>query len=108
MKLKTTFFIISLALAFSSCSLKYYRSGVHSDMKKIQLGMDKDEVIRIMGKHFINSAASKDEQGNKIEVISYSSNWTLEYNLRFVNGKLTEWEKERIYEYKVVEPQKVK
>lgn len=65
-------------------------------VKKLELGMEKDDVIRNLGNRYMITSSSKDHLGNVIEVLGYKSDVTEEYKFRFVNHKLTEWNREHV------------
>ena len=61
--------------------------------------MTKDEVVQILGEKYMITSASKDIQGNHIEVLGYKSDIDEEYKLKFVNEKLVKWDREHIQKY---------
>ncbi|MCC8173107.1 MAG: hypothetical protein LIO65_01560, partial [Odoribacter sp.] len=68
-----------------------------SNIKKVELEMNKQEVIDIMGKNYEVLGAEKTPNGELIEKIGYKPNQLERYVLIFKNGKLTIWNKEQIY-----------
>jgi len=73
-------------------------------MKKVVLGMSKEQVINILGNDYLIASSSKDIYGNHIEVLAYKSDVHEEYKLKFINAKLTEWNREHTNQYLVKEP----
>ncbi|MDL2290173.1 hypothetical protein LJB95_02080 [Paludibacteraceae bacterium OttesenSCG-928-F17] len=78
-----------LIFMFLSCSSAKDITRVDNNMKKLSIGMKKERVSSIMGKDY-EIIASKEG----IIVLGYKSPDNGIYKLTFVNGRLTEWEKE--------------
>lgn len=88
--------IISLSFSiliflFGCSSYNMISYNANQNMRNINLGMSKNQVIDIMGKYYIVSSASKDNQENIKEILAYKSDVNEEYKLVFINDKLTEW-----------------
>lgn len=68
-----------------------------SNIRKVELGMTKNEAINKMGKSYHRMSASKDANGSFIEVLGYPTyaNDAI-YMLRFENGELIEFYKDLI------------
>lgn len=84
---KKIFFILFTSVSILSCSsLK-----VGSNMKKIELGMSKQEVVSILGTDYQTAGASTTRDGN-FETLrfvdSLNGGW---YLLTFQDGRLVEW-----------------
>jgi len=62
-----------------------------SRVKKIELGMDKKKVVKIMGKTYNSSGAVKTSEGN-LETIKYANSTTSGYTFQFLNDKLVKWD----------------
>lgn len=76
----------------------------NANIKKIALGMSKEQVIQVMGNDYLVSSSSKDDDGNNIEILVYKSDSHEEYRLNFVNNRLTEWNREFTNKYIVEDP----
>lgn len=66
-----------------------------NNMKKINLGMTKEQVIAIMGEHYEVIGSKEGEF-----LLGYKSYDYGIYKLRFVNGRLTDWIKDWLPEYR--------
>lgn len=89
--MKTTSWLIMTALLLTGCSTM---SKVNTTA--LTLGMTKTEVTAALKKAPDNTEAAKyNDQGQKIEIVSYSQILSEEatdrYLLMFVDDKLTEW-----------------
>lgn len=105
MKTKNLVLISLLACFLSACVTGNYAWSINEDIKKVQIGMTKNEVIQVLGKNYTITSASKDDEGNYIEVLGYESVYDEEYKLKFINNKLVEWNRERIPKYITTEPE---
>ncbi|MCD8193688.1 MAG: DUF3192 domain-containing protein [Tannerellaceae bacterium] len=95
------FFWMTILLSFTSCVTTRDMDIWNADrnMRKLELGMMKQQVIDLMGKSYQIVGASR-EGNNLIEELGYK-NWDRgTYILTFVNDELIEW----IYEPKVEYP----
>lgn len=77
------------------CSFVLFACGttanVGSKIKKVELGMSKKEVVRILGDSYAPLGAVVTEKGN-LETVRYTSTWTDEYYfVNFLDGRLVEW-----------------
>ena len=65
--------------------------GVNPDNSKnvqlLQIGMNKQDAIEIMGKEYIIESSSQEEEG-LLEILKYYSQMDVPYLLHFLNGKL--------------------
>ena len=99
MNFKTIVLSILMIGLLSGCVSNNITWKTNDRVKKLELGMEKDEVIRILGNRYMITSSSKDHLGNAIEVLGYKSDVTEEYKFRFVNHKLTEWNREHVPRY---------
>ncbi len=99
MNFKTILFCLFMTAVVSSCVSNNITWKTNERVKKLELGMEKDEVIGILGNRYMITSSSKDHLGNTIEVLGYKSGHTEEYKFRFVNHKLTEWNREHVPRY---------
>jgi len=105
MKTKSLILIPFIVCLLSACVSNNIVWSTNKNIKKVQLGMTKDEVIQILGEKYMITSASEDNQGNHIEVLGYKSDSDEEYKLKFVNNKLIEWDRERIPKYITEDPE---
>lgn len=68
-------------------------------MKEISIGMDKSQVISVMGEFYLVNSSSKDASGTLTEVLVYKSSSYEEYRLKFLNNKLESWNRVHLREY---------
>lgn len=99
MNIKNSILIFLFTCLISSCATNYIVWNAHRKIKNVEIGMTKDQVIQIMGEKYMITSSSKDEQGNRIEVLGYKSDTYEEYKLKFINDKLIEWEREHTTPY---------
>lgn len=78
----------------------------NENIKKISIGMSKNEVISILGEKYMITSSSKDEAGNHTETLGYKSDTAEEYKLVFINQKLTQWSREHIRKHLETETRK--
>lgn len=81
------------------CVSNYVTWSANANIKKIALGMSKDQVVTILGKDYLIASSSKNDYGKPVEVLAYKSDINEEYRLKFVNDQLTEWNREFINKY---------
>lgn len=88
--------IIVIALAtlltivsFSSCST-LYGVDLGKRVQLLELGMNKQEVVDILGKDYYIEAASQVPEG-RLEVLHFHSLYYSDYLLYFLNGELDEF-----------------
>lgn len=93
-----------LSCLLTACASNYITWSTNDKSKKVALGMDKKQVIPLLGKDYIVSASSKDERGNQIEVLAYKSAAYEEYRLKFINARLIEWNRAFTNKYIVNDP----
>ncbi|WP_221392163.1 outer membrane protein assembly factor BamE [Dyadobacter sp. NIV53] len=68
----------------------------NENIKKIKIGMTKEEVIKTLGQKYMITSSARDAYGNPVEVIGYKSDMGEEYHLKFITNKLTEWNRQHI------------
>lgn len=86
-----------ILVIFFSCSVQQAIMKTDSNMKKIQLGMSKEEVINTMGKQYRIAGADRLNDNSIMELITYENAYNEEYQLWFKNEVLMKWN--RIYKY---------
>lgn len=89
---------------FNACVPNNITWTANKNIKKLELGMKKEQVIAILGEKYMVASASKDEYGKLIQVLGYKSDSSEEYKLKFVNNELKEWNREHISKYTVQDP----
>jgi hypothetical protein len=95
---KIFFYCAFAALMLSSCASlldAFAPTFSGSNMSKLELGMTKNEVIKIMGRDF-TITEKRMENGSEVEVFSYTNATKIPefYLFRFNNGKLEEMYRE--------------
>lgn len=99
MKINKGIYAIILAITLTACGYVKDVWNMDSNVRKIELGMSKKQVISIMGKYYEIVGARKTEYGN-VETIRYSysnaNNIRTSYLLSFEDGKLVEWFQEKL------------
>lgn len=80
--------ILIMSVGLSSCR------SVLDYVKKVELGMTKQEVIKIMGKDYSRSAAFVGDDNSDMELIRYEGIREYDYLFTFRNNKLIEWHEE--------------
>ena len=96
--------IFCIGCLLTACISNHITWSTNANVKKLALGMSKDQVIQILGDDHMVASSSKDERGNRIEVLAYKSDVYEEYKLKFVNAQLTEWNREYTNKYIVKDP----
>ncbi|GAB3900396.1 hypothetical protein GCM10028825_51590 [Spirosoma agri] len=96
--------VYCLSYLLTACTSNYINWHTNDNIRKIGLGMSKEQVIQVLGKNYMVSSSSKDERNNQIEVLAYKSDAHEEYRLKFINDKLTEWNREFTNKYLVKDP----
>lgn len=66
-----------------------------SNIKKVEIGMTKSQVVSIMGNSYDSAGARKSYNGTTQEAIKYVVNEDVWYMLYFEDGKLVEWFKDK-------------
>lgn len=88
-------FIIICVLFVSACSSYNQIMKADANMRIVELGMSKDEVIQIMGTKYHRMGASVNESGVNTEVLGYTAVDAI-YMLYFENNELKEFHKDII------------
>lgn len=101
MKIKKALIVICLSIWVSGCVTHNIAYHTNERIKQINIGMTKSEVIGFLGQKYMISSSSKDEKGKLTEVLSYKSDSSEEYHLKFTDDKLIEWKREHINRYVV-------
>lgn len=93
-----------LTALFASCSVPMFSRLNGKSMSLLDLGMPKEQLIEILGKHF-TIPEKRLENGKLIEVLSYRNYpETNEFYLFvFVNNELEEWYREFVPVYEIRE-----
>lgn len=90
--MKNIFIISIIILIMSSCAALEYPS-VRNDnnIKNVEIGMTKEEVVAIMGKDYLSAGSYQSDEG-PIQIMRWiataEDSW---YELHFVNNILQEW-----------------
>lgn len=82
--------LLAFVFCFTLSSCAVFFGDNYNNTKKIQqlqLGMSKDEAIRVMGNKYIIESSSIEEDGT-LEVIKYDAQTDVPYLLHFLNGEL--------------------
>jgi outer membrane protein assembly factor BamE (lipoprotein component of BamABCDE complex) len=101
---RSVLLIYCLGCLLTACVSNHINWSTDANIKKIALGMSKEQVIQILGDDYMVASSSKDERGNRIEVLAYKSAAYEEYKLKFVNAQLAEWNREYTNKYIVKDP----
>lgn len=101
---KSLLLIYCVGYLLTACVSSHITWSTHSNMKKVAIGMSKDQVISVLGNDYLVASSSKDERGNNVEVLAYKSDVHEEYRLRFINAQLAEWSREFTNKYMVKDP----
>jgi outer membrane protein assembly factor BamE (lipoprotein component of BamABCDE complex) len=95
MKIKISALIIS-TLLFTSCVMNYITWNANKRIQEVELGMNRNQVVEIMGKLYIVNSAAVNTEGEKEEILAYKSDATEEYRLKFLDNKLVSWDRVHI------------
>jgi len=88
MNIKLFFGVLFLCLLLTGCSVSRY---LQNNISRIDLGMSKNEVNRILGKQFVTiNYKGTDAGSNLIEEFLYSFDEGDEYYIVLVNDKVVE------------------
>jgi hypothetical protein len=93
MKTKLLSIVISTSVMLSSCAMNYITWNANKNIKKVELGMSKSDVIRIMGDLYIVNSNSLNAESKKEEVLVYKSDSTEEFRLKFTDNVLVSWDR---------------
>ncbi len=86
-------FIVALVFLSISCTSSFLPVNVIKNIQSVELGMTKDEVIGVMGKHYILNANSLNEKGESEQTIAYPLSEQDEFRLKFINNTLISWDR---------------
>lgn len=81
---------LTLAVTFSACNTP---KAYNKELKQIELGMHKTQVIAIMGNDYIEYTPAE-SWGNLLEKIEYRGRYKFNWFFEFKNGTLEKWYKE--------------
>jgi Tfp pilus assembly protein PilF len=97
MKKSKIFILFAFVLILSSCSAFQAAIMTSSKMNKLELGMSKEQVTKILGSDY-TIAEKRIEDSNRIEVLSYRSYYKDDefYMFVFKNDKLEKWYRELV------------
>jgi len=104
MRIKNIFSGFIIICLLNACVTNNITWTANQNIKKLELGMKKEQVIAILGEKYMVASASKDGYGKVIQVLSYKSDSSEEYKLTFVNNELKEWNREHISKYIAQDP----
>ena len=93
-----------LGWLLAACVSNHITWNANANIKKIALGMSREQVIQILGNDYLVTSSAKDERGNPVEILAYKSAVYEEYRLKFVDAQLAEWSREFTNKYPVKEP----
>lgn len=99
MKISTLVLIIIVSGFLNACISNNIAWKTNNNIKQVEIGMDKARVIQLLGDQYMITSSSKDHSGNVIEVLTYKSDVSEEYQLRFVNNKLMGWDRNHVLKY---------
>ncbi|TDE13656.1 hypothetical protein [Dyadobacter psychrotolerans] len=101
MKIKNTVIALLIICFLNACAMNNIAWKTNENIKKVEIGMTKEQVIQILGNKYMITASSKSNQGHAVEVLGYKSDTDEEYKLTFISNKLTEWNREHVNKYVV-------
>ncbi len=101
---KSWLLVYCVGCLLTACVSNHITWNTNANIKKVALGMSKEQVIQILGGDYLAASSSKDDRGNRVEVLAYKSDVYEEYRLKFVNAQLTEWSREFTNKYIVKDP----
>ncbi len=91
---KKALLFISIAFLIAGCKSTMNIWNADSNMKKIELDMTKEQVIKKMGNEYHRVGSFKADDGTLVEILGYQNTGSDFYILQFENGILKEWHKE--------------
>lgn len=89
--MKKTMLTFILVFSLWACGSYVNTFNMNANLKKIELGMTKKEVISIMGNHYSNQGALRTFDGRDLESLRYESVYDYYIIFNFENGQLVEW-----------------
>ena len=101
MKIKNIIIFFLAIFFLNACVMSNVAWKTNEKIKKVEIGMTKDQVIQILGNKYMITSSSRNDKGSPVEVLGYKSDSNEEYKLMFVDNKLTEWNREHVNKYVV-------
>lgn len=92
--MKKIILALIVVLAFSSCGSTKDSMSLGANLKKVEIGMTKKEVISILGKSYSPIGGVQTPNG-VVDVVSYEDFYGQKYSFHFLKGELVEWYKDR-------------
>ncbi|MDH6316685.1 hypothetical protein M2459_002432 [Parabacteroides sp. PF5-5] len=89
--IRNVLFSLFIGCLLVSCSSYTDAIKADSNIRKIQLGMSKRNVISVMGKSYRSVGAIQTPDGN-VEILGYTNAEDGMYKLHILNDKLIQWE----------------
>lgn len=96
--------VCCLGCLLTACVSNHITWSANENIRKVALGMSKEQVIKILGRDYLVASSTKDERGNPVEVLAYKSAVYEEYRLKFINAQLIEWSREFTNKYIAKDP----
>lgn len=87
--------LLFVSVYLVGCSSYKDAMNANSNIKKVELGMTKNDVIQKMGKYYHRMELNKASNGIDVEVLGYPTVDAI-YMLRFENGELVEFHKDLV------------
>jgi len=94
MKNRPILYLLFITIIFTSCASYVNSFSASKNIKKLELGMTKEEVINIMGNPY-KPVSINEDNGDRNEVIGYpdsDDDWM--YMIYFTNNRLKSWQRE--------------
>lgn len=93
--MKNLILFVICMLLFMSCSAYQDAMNADNNIRKVELGMNKNDVVQIMGKSYHRMGASTSPEGISIETLGYPTVDAI-YMLYFENNRLIEFHKDLV------------
>lgn len=87
--MKKVLFTILITTLLAACGSKAY----NTELKQIQLGMTKEQVVTIMGEDYTTSGV-RESWGKTYETIEYRGRYKFTWIFNFEDNRLVKWYKE--------------
>lgn len=94
--MKNAILMLFVVFTLSACGSIKDAWNADSNIKKVELGMTKRQVVDIMGTSYDAIGARRSYRGRAVESIGYAITQTDMYIFNFEDGKLVEWYKDKI------------
>lgn len=91
--MKKIILALIIVFALSSCGSTKDAMNLGSNLKKVEVGMTKKEVISVLGKSYSPKGGVQTPNG-VVDIISYEDINGQKYSFHFLEGELVEWYKE--------------